>query len=182
MSSTSVEKFLKSLCRPPDGTYGGPGTPESWWDQFNINWGFTIYRTFYGQGSDEQWRKLLLKITSGAKHEIEALNGGPDRALAETKVQNLFQIDAQSDPSLEGKTMEEMRQLHLDKWGGPPASTAIRSWRVFLLADERVLAGSELEVINVVAADYDPIAAVPRSWRAGPQRWFGWVTSTFKLQ
>lgn len=78
--------------------------------------------------------------------------------------------------------MEEMRQLHLDKWGGPPASTAIRSWRVFLLADERVLAGSELEVINVVAADYDPIAAVPRSWRAGPQRWFGWVTSTFKLQ
>lgn len=75
MSTTPVDQFLKSVCRPPDGTYSGPGTPESWWDQFNINWGFTIYLTFYGEGSNEQWRKLLLKITRGAKHEIADLEG-----------------------------------------------------------------------------------------------------------
>ena len=58
-------------------------------------------------------------------------------------------------------------------------NTAHDPWRVFLLADEAVLADPQLEVINVVAADYDPVAVIPKSMRYGPQRWFGWVTSTY---
>lgn len=97
------------------------------------------------------------------------------------KVRNLFRIDARSDISLDGKTLEEVRQCYLDWWGGTPMNTAHDPWRNFLLADERVLADPELEVINVVAADYDPVVTIPKNNRYGPQRWFGWVTSTYTI-
>lgn len=183
MSCTPVEDFSQSLCRPPDGTYPGPGTPDEWWDQFNVNWGFTIYRTFYGSESDEQWRRLLQKITTGAEDEVAVLDGGSDRANAEIKVLNLFRMDPRSDANaLDGKTMEDVRQLYLEGYGGELMNASSNAPRIFLLADERVLADPELGVLHIVAADYDPIAAIPRNFRMGPQRYFGWLTSTLRFQ
>ena len=42
-------------------------------------------------------------------------------------------------------------------------------------ADAEVLADPDLEVIKCVAADYDAAACVPKNWKYGPQRYFGWI-------
>jgi hypothetical protein len=174
-SESELELFLKSLCKPPDGEYP-PGTD---FNQFNRNWGFTIYRTFYGPNSDEPWRKLLERITKGVEYELNMMEE-PDvqePTVAYTKAWNLFRLDARSDPStLDGLTLEDVRQLYFNGTGDQPMNVDMDPWRVFLLADEAVLANPELSIINVVAADYDPVRAVPTNWKAGPQRYFGWIT------
>jgi hypothetical protein len=174
-SESELELFLKSLCKPTDGKYP-PGTD---FDQFNRNWGFTIYRTFYGPNSDEQWRKLFEKITKGAAYELSMIEelDVQEPTVAYAKAWNLFRLDARSDTTtFDGLTLEDVRQLYLDGIGCQPMDVDMDPWRVFLLVDEAVLANPELSVINLVAADYDPVRGVPTNWKAGPQRYFGWIT------
>jgi hypothetical protein len=47
---------------------------------------------------------------------------------------------------------------------------------IFLLADAEVLQDPDLRLLKVADARYDPVAAVPRNTRSGPQRNFGWLT------
>jgi hypothetical protein len=174
-TESDLELFLEKLFKPPEGEF--PTNAD--FDQYRRNWGFTIYRTFYGPNSDEQWRKLLEKITKGAKYELNMMEDldVQEPTVAFTKAWNLFRLDARSDPStLDGLTLENVRQLYLDGTGGQPMNVDIDPWRVFLLADEAVLASPELSVINVVDADYDPVRAAITNPRVGPQRYFGWIT------
>jgi len=50
-------------------------------EQFLEHWGYAIYRTYYGPGSDEQWTKLLENITDGVGKglaELEEADKKPD--------------------------------------------------------------------------------------------------------
>ncbi|KAH8732401.1 hypothetical protein GQ44DRAFT_697591 [Phaeosphaeriaceae sp. PMI808] len=168
-----VQRMLRDLYRFPLDRYV---MPEEDRDQFLEHWGFTIYRTFYGPGSDEKWSKLLQNITAGTEDRLNRMDGAEDTPVT-TKVWGLFKLDARSDPTLlDGLTLEDVRKLYLEGAGGRPMNVDRSIWRLFLLADAEVLGDSDLRLLKVAAADYDPVAAVPKNRRAGPQHYFGWIT------
>ncbi|KAH8693428.1 hypothetical protein GQ44DRAFT_148854 [Phaeosphaeriaceae sp. PMI808] len=172
MTETIVH-FLKGLYRFPTDQIIKKEEVE----QYLGPWGFTIYRTSYGSGSEEQWQKLLQKATVSAKGRLEKLEGVKENPDATAKVLDQFSLDARSDPdTLEGLTLEDVRQLYLGGSGGQPLHVDRGQRRLFLLADDQVLQDPDLARLKVVAADYDHVAAVPKNWRVGPQRYFGWIT------
>ncbi|KAI3542565.1 hypothetical protein CSPX01_06770 [Colletotrichum filicis] len=71
--------------------------------EFYGSWGFTIYRTAYGPGTDAQWRTLLDKIRAQVVSEIECyLEAGDEDVAAQLK--SLFVLDARSDAALWDKS------------------------------------------------------------------------------
>jgi hypothetical protein len=171
---TTITKFLNDLYRyPEDRTVQAEEDIE----QFLTYWGFTIYRTYYGPGSDLQWSALLQKITDGVEQGLTELDEADENPEAVSKARHQFRLDVRSDATtLEGLTLEELRQLYLDGSGGQPMNTDNRPWRLFLWADAQVLQDAEFSLLKAAAADYDPVAAVPRNKWSGPQRYFGWIT------
>lgn len=165
-----IKKFVNGLYRfPQNQTFDDADL-----DRYLQPWGFTIYRTYYGPGSDQQWQKLLRNITSGVKREIEMESSNSDDPATISKAEGLFKLDARSDRStLDGLTLEEVRQLYHNGTGGQPMNTDMGPWRIFILVDEEVLANPS--IIKCVAADYDAAACVPKNTRYGPQRYFGWL-------
>jgi hypothetical protein len=98
-----------------------------------------------------------------------------------TKADELFKLDARSDPAvLDGLTLEEVRQLYHEGTEGQPMNTSKNPWRVFILVNAEVLANPELGVIKCVAADYDDAACVPKNSWFGPQRYLGWLRTSLK--
>lgn len=168
---TTITKFLDDLYVFPKDRIV---EPEEDHEQFLTKWGFTIYRTYYGPGSDDQWSELLQNIAGSVQEGLSELDDAEEEPDAFTKARDQFRLDARSDPAtLDGLTLEDVRQLYLEGSGGQPMNTENRPWRLFLLADAQVLQDSELGLLKVAAADYDPVAAVPRH---GRQRYFGWIT------
>ena len=168
-----ITKFVDSLRKLPEGE----SIEQSKLDDYLQPWGFTIYRTYYGPGSDEQWDKLLQKIATSVKHRLDAHRGSNEDPAMIAKAEELFRLDARSDPAvLDGLTLEEVRQLYHDGTGGQPLNKDKGPWRIFILVDADVLASPELGMIKCVAADYDAVAAVPKNPRFGQQRYYGWLT------
>lgn len=54
--------------------------------------------------------------------------------------------------------------------------TRNRNTAIFLLTNSQVLKDLDLCVVKVVDANHDPVAAVPKNTRCGPQRNFGCIT------
>jgi hypothetical protein len=170
-----VEHLLKRLRKVPDGEMISKAefnNPLS----FLQPWGFTIYRTYYGRGSDRQWDELIQAMTNGAKDAVrERVNPTDDPAMV-AKAVELFTLDTRSNPAvLDGLALEEVRQLYHNGTGGQPMNTDSDPWRIFMLADTEVLANPDLGMIKCVAADYDAAACVPKNTWFGPQRYFGWL-------
>src|SRR5690242_12197172 len=137
--TSRITQFVKSLRRIPDGEYV---VDE---DKYLQPWGFTIYRTYYGPGSDQQWEKLLLNITNGVKDRLRAHEGYGDDPAVITRAEELYKLDARSDPAfLAGLELEEVRNLYHEGTGGQPLNTNNDPWRVFILVDEEVLEDPKL--------------------------------------
>jgi hypothetical protein len=105
------------------------------------------------------------------------LDGTEDNPDAYIKARDQFRLDTRSDPAtLDGLTLEDVRQLWLEGSGGQPMNAendlSRAPWRLFFLADAEVLRERRLDKIKVAVADYDPATAVPR---LGRQRYFGWI-------
>ncbi|KAH3957787.1 hypothetical protein HBI81_156690 [Parastagonospora nodorum] len=168
-----IEMILNDCYRYPDRII----MPEEDREQFLRPWGFIIYRTFYGPGSDESWTKLLQTITAGVESGLNKMDGAEDTA-ATAKVLGLFKLDVRSDPALlAGLTLEDVRKLYLEEGAGVQLINMDSDpWRLFLLADAEVLGEADLPLLKVVEGDYDPVAWVPKNTRGGPQRYFGWIT------
>ncbi|EUC27057.1 hypothetical protein COCCADRAFT_112694, partial [Bipolaris zeicola 26-R-13] len=143
-------------------------------------WGYTIYRTYYGPGSDEQWSKLLENITDGVKKGLFNIDEAEKDPEAVTKAQARFRLDTRSAPAtLDGRILEDIQQVYLEGSGGQPMrGTQFNDWNtaIFLLADSQVLKDPDLRVIKVVDANHDPVADIPKNIRCGPQSNFGWIT------
>jgi hypothetical protein len=169
----TIERFYKTLYRFPSNQIIEKEEVE----QYFRPWGFTIYRTFYGPGSEEQWQKLLHTATVSAKGCLGRMKDVHENPEVTAKALDQFSLDPRSDPAtLDGLTLEDVRQLYLDQRGGQPLNVDRGQRRLFFLADDQVLQDPDVARLKVVAADYDPVAAEPRSWRFGPQRYFGWMT------
>lgn len=173
--SCKIRNLLQNLRKVPEGeiiSEAELNNPLS----FLHPWGFTIYRTYYGPGSDRQWDELIQAVTNSTKDAVRATAESTDDPTITAKAEDLFQLDTRSDLAvLDGLTLEEVRQLYHDGAGGQPMNTANDPWRVFMLADEEVLTKPDLGVVKCVAADYDAAACVPRNPHFGPQRYFGWL-------
>ncbi|KAI4694250.1 uncharacterized protein J4E84_002832 [Alternaria hordeiaustralica] len=168
----SVQKFLDDLNQHPV-TVPFVDVPNDM-----PYWGFTIYRTYYGPGSDQRWSELLQRMTTETKLDLESQDGAEDDTTSTAKAWSLFKLDARSDSTvLDGLTLEQVRQLYVEGVGGRPMNAADNPFRVFFLADAEALVGSDFDsaLIKVVAAEYDAAACVPVNWKFGPQRYFGWM-------
>ncbi|EAT83642.1 hypothetical protein SNOG_08474 [Parastagonospora nodorum SN15] len=122
-------------------------------------WGFTIYRTYHGPDSDEQWSALLEKITDGVGESLTYLEEVDKNPDAVTKALLHFRTDARSDAAtLDGMSLQDVRFAFLDGVGGQPMNTEENyPWRLFLLADAQVLQNPDLSLIKVAAPHYDPV-------------------------
>lgn len=95
----NIKEFLEHLYKPPEGRLIWPEEDQQ---QFLIHWGYTIYRTYYGPGSDEKWSKLLKNIIDDVEKgliEVEEVDEEPD---AVTKIRDQFRLDGRSLPATLG--------------------------------------------------------------------------------
>ncbi|KIL85982.1 hypothetical protein FAVG1_10951 [Fusarium avenaceum] len=121
-----------------------------------VGWGFTVYRTYYGPGSDENWDTLCNKAKEEADKELMACIYDGNEEIAE-KLKPLFRLDARSDPVLlDGLSLAELCKVYKDKTGGEPEP--VHRCCVFLVADEQVLSqiGQGNFIIKAVDADSPP--------------------------
>ncbi|KAK0391838.1 hypothetical protein NLU13_1337 [Sarocladium strictum] len=180
--------LYEAMYCPPD-TYDGPEV-----DQFYRPWGFTIYRTSYepAEESDMQWKALIAKIKEQAAAEID-LYARPDVNHIVPRLKELFFIDEQSDPDLlSGKSIPELRVLHLDKARAESAAHSREEYfnqpatwpgpDLFLLADADVLEGVTKDPyfwIKCVYALHDELEkSRPRNSRYRPPSPDGWFRMT----
>ncbi|KAH3957792.1 hypothetical protein HBI81_156620 [Parastagonospora nodorum] len=169
-----IASFLRYIYKHPKRTVKADEDRE----QFLTNWGFTIYRTYYGPDSNKQWERLLQRITDGVAEGLAELDEADKDPDAVTKVLGQFRMDARSDAAtLDGLTLQDVRVAFLDGIGGQPMNPEEnRPWRLFLLADAQVLQNSDVSLVKVAAPHYDPGEYVPRNGWSGRQRYFGWIT------
>lgn len=121
-----------------------------------VGWGFTVYRTYYGLGSDQNWDTLRNKAKVEADKGLIACVYDVNDEIAE-KLEPLFRLDARSDPALlDGLSLAELCKVYKDKTSGEPEP--VHRCCVFLVADEQVLKqiGRENFIIKAVDADSPP--------------------------
>lgn len=172
----TAESFLDAHC------YEYPEDGIGWFEEdkdlyLRHYWGFTIYRTFYGRGSEEQWCRLLQTIYDVTKVQVSRTNADDEDNIA--KMWEWFRLDARSDSAtMDGLTLENARELWLKENGTKdhPRRSRRDPWRVFLIADVDVLADPYVRIVKAAAADYDHSAHKGYTWRLGPRRYFGWFT------
>jgi hypothetical protein len=175
----SLQLILSQLFCLPDGFIW---TEDDDLKLFNVSWGFTVYRTCYTAESEKPWQTLTEHIKNVLPKQL--LSEGQDETGTETQqMLSLLRLDFRSDAdTLKDLDMQEVRWVFLDHTGGKPVNTEVPSFRIFLLADEEVLAdvlavSEEKRWIKCVQADYIPGDYIPRNARA-PYQYFGWMKMT----
>ncbi|KAM0492507.1 hypothetical protein ACHAP8_009862 [Fusarium lateritium] len=157
------------------------------------NWGFTIYRTYYSEESDEAWQMLLYSLrlqtmlafgafAKGAdvEHDVD-----PDDVR---RLKDLFYLETRQDRSqLEGLDLRGLREFCKDelskdkeiidipntrssKFARPRETQGMADWvfEFVLLADEAVLKN--------IARDEPVVKAVSIQWMDGdPNSTWGWM-------
>lgn len=107
----SIKHFLKDL-----DCYNRTTEADDGWTY----WGFTIYRTYYGPSSDQQWSQLLTNISNGVAENLSDMNEADKNPDAVTKALRHYRMDARSDPAMEGSIIEDVRHFYLSASGGEP--------------------------------------------------------------
>lgn len=203
MGRMDLERFLRCRLLPNDDGYIDMGFPPATGPPYQP-WGITIYRTAYGTtpttpDSDRHWQMLLESIQAHMCEEIfnQVDPDNEKTADAGRKLLALFRLDARSDAqALAGGSLDQLRAIwKVGGAGGEPviSSRLLRQTRVFLVADEEVLArvarqaqreaGDEEDqeegepFVKCVEVDYRDEDHRPRpNNRMGcPQLYFGWA-------
>ncbi|GKU21989.1 unnamed protein product [Fusarium langsethiae] len=142
------------------------------------NWGFTIYRTYYGPESDEPWNTLLQALTQQSRlalgyHEIDRIREkdwrwtrgyGKDEAVYLGRIEimkRLFRLFPREDPSrLAGLDVAGIRKLCLEEGEQAESEKNMVGTRLkfVLVADEAVLKdiANDIFVVKTVGYDWDP--------------------------
>ncbi|RBR26161.1 uncharacterized protein FIESC28_01052 [Fusarium coffeatum] len=180
-----VEKMVDYVWPPPrefKKEPGGKKNPNNW-----LKWGFTIYRTYYGEESDEAWQMLLYSLRHQTKLAFGGFEDMKDANQDDVqRLRDLFRLDVREDASvLDGLDVRGLRKfcndeknklIHIDDQGWrhikttlwPPEDEAMAEY-VFdfvLLADEAVL--------RDIAGGEFIVKAVSMRWREGYSA-FGWM-------
>lgn len=113
--SDTIEEMIDNVYQYPSGTEvekGGRKNPNNL--HLFRRWGFTIYRTYYG--NDEAWQMLLYSLRHQIKLAFGAYEKGADVEYDVDpddiqQLKNLFQLDVREDPSLEGLDVRGLREF-----------------------------------------------------------------------
>ncbi|KAG8673739.1 hypothetical protein FPOAC2_07203 [Fusarium poae] len=149
------------------------------------NWGFTIYRTYYGPESDESWNTLLQVLTQQTRlalgyHDTDRLRAKDwrwanfykgDKATYPDLInimKRLFRLFPREDPDrLAGLDVAGIRKLCLEEGEQAESEKNMVGTRLkfVLVADEAVLKdiANDIFVVKTVGYDWDPIQD-SRSW------------------
>ncbi|KAF2012852.1 hypothetical protein BU24DRAFT_453173 [Aaosphaeria arxii CBS 175.79] len=171
--------MLKDLLRLPEGQVFSADEDLS---RFYRQWGFTIYRTAYGETTNDLWDSLSQDIRSRVRDQILGSDTAGDNAEAQ-RLWSLFVLDVRDDPgNLSGATMDQVRLAFREEVGGRPMNVDDGPRRIFLYVDEEVMefVGRGELMVKCVQADYRAEDYVPRNPRLGGQRFFGWMKATTK--
>ncbi|KAF5570187.1 hypothetical protein FPHYL_1463 [Fusarium phyllophilum] len=136
--------------------------------QYYQQWGFDIYRTYYGPGSDEAWNALLYALKHQTRLAFGHYDGQEDVNQRHVDiVKELFYLNARADKSpLEGLDIQGIRRLCQNENTDKDRVMAGSTHQYVLLADESVLKDvSEREFV---------VKAVSLDWRRGHPSW-GWM-------
>ncbi|KAH7129657.1 hypothetical protein B0J13DRAFT_564436 [Dactylonectria estremocensis] len=155
------------------------------------NWGFTIYRTYYGPESNEHWDMLLdaLKRQTNLafgyyedKDYADEVKRQKGRGVAShlgfyenqdeyrddlKRLKKLFRLDTREDPSLlGGLDIRQLREVCLNEQPETERTMAGRLFRFVLVADEAVLKDIAKGEFVVKTVGYD--------WEERGEYW-GWM-------
>ncbi|KAL7755298.1 hypothetical protein ACKLNR_015055 [Fusarium oxysporum f. sp. zingiberi] len=135
--------------------------------QYYHQWGFNIYRTYYGPGSDGAWNMLLYALRQQMRLAFGFYDGREDTDQRHVDIlKGLFYLNSRADKSLDGLDIQGIRKFcHYEKTDEDRVmSDSIHDY--VLLADESVLKDvSEREFV---------VKAVSLDWRRGHPGW-GWI-------
>lgn len=115
-------------------------------------WGYPIYRTYYGPGSDESWNTLIELLKQQTMLGLEALEDKDQDDVQ--KLKELFYLEPHQDPIVfEGLNIHELREYWCNKkWDRSRSRAMADEWSMFsLLADQSVLEDIEKGVFVVKA-------------------------------
>lgn len=129
--------------------------------------GFTLYRTDYTTAnSDQLWLLLLERLQEEVKQSLtrkycQPINTDEDREIC-AELQSLVHMDGRSDAAtLQGRTMDELRAMYINKTGGEPLNYKVPlNRRVFLMVDEEVFVAladpkPEKHWVKIVDVNYE---------------------------
>ncbi|KAM0084868.1 hypothetical protein ACKRZS_002889 [Fusarium odoratissimum] len=120
--------------------------------EYYCQWGYTIYRTYYGPESDSIW--MLEDQDDVDQRDVQLLK-------------DLFHLDTREDASLlDGLDVRGVRELFQREGLEGKRAMADRLWNFILVADESVL--------KDVASGESIVKAVSLGWYEGFSGW-GWM-------
>ncbi|KAI1014458.1 hypothetical protein LB504_012237, partial [Fusarium proliferatum] len=136
--------------------------------QYYQQWGFDIYRTYYGPGSDEAWNTFLYALKHQTRLAFGLYDGQEDADQRHVDIlKDLFYLNARADKSLlEGLDVHGIREFCQNENTDKDRVMSGSTHQYVLLADESVLKDvSEREFV---------VKAVSQDWKLGHPGW-GWM-------
>jgi hypothetical protein len=134
-------------------------------------WGFTLYRTCYTPGFDEQWKLLIERISTTVLATLSQCKDEGEDPHDTAIITENFKLDARSDSAtLDSLTTDEVSYIYCNEVGDSPMemrNSLTPDHQIFLLADEEVLQNLDSGVLKVVQAA--PIEG------ADPECYYQWL-------
>ncbi|RSL94207.1 hypothetical protein CDV31_014409 [Fusarium ambrosium] len=173
MEAHPVNKMIDLLWSPPRGVqrqHRSRKHPDNF--QYYHQWGFPIYRTYYGPESDKHWNMLLgalkhqTRLAFGFFEDEEDVEEEVDQGDVQ-RLKELFHLDTREDASLlDGLDVRDIWALCQNEEVDKQRAMADRVFRFVLLADRSVFKDIERGEFIVKAISLD--------WREGFRGW-GWM-------
>ncbi|KAH7205687.1 hypothetical protein BKA60DRAFT_684898 [Fusarium oxysporum] len=150
--ASPLSEMLDYLWRPPRKEPGVKSRALNRFDPENYhyyrNWGFTIYRTYYGKDSDKHWNTLLGKQGPYKKE---------GRYISQLKLfKDLFRLFPREDPSLlNGLDIRGIQEVCVKEHDEAKKKTEGARFCFVLIADKAVLKGISQDQFFIKAVGYD---------------------------
>jgi hypothetical protein len=155
--SDIIEKTIQFTYRPKRGTKlepGGRKNPAN--GHLYRHWGYPIYRTYYGPGSDESWNELLNSLKQQTRLGLGAFEEEDQDDVQ--KLKDLFHINSYEDPTaLEGLDVRGLRDFCNNHQFDRSTAMADCLFHFVLMADKSVLEdiGKGTFVVKAVSLSWD---------------------------
>ncbi|KAI1049593.1 hypothetical protein LB505_008071 [Fusarium chuoi] len=136
--------------------------------QYYQQWGFDIYRTYYGPGSDEAWNTLLYALKHQTRLAFGLYDSEEDADQRHVDIlKDLFYLNDRADKSLlEGLDVQGIRKFCQNENTDKDRVMSGSTHQYVLLADESVLK-------DVYEREF-VVKAVSLDWKRGHPGW-GWM-------
>ncbi|KAJ4035265.1 hypothetical protein NW756_008511 [Fusarium oxysporum] len=186
--SDIIKDMMREIWQIPRGTKLGPEGRKNP-DNFHHyrKWGFTIYRTYYGEESEKHWQALLYSLRHQTKLAFGVFEDDEETDQDDRRrVQELFYLDVREDPSrLDGLDVrglrefcnaEKLKETEVIEKANSKYRVSIRPHESRAMADylfNYVLLADEAVLKDIEKGEF-VVKAISMSWFDGHWGW-GWA-------